>query len=289
MLKSGKFSGERSLDPGARALRGRFFAHMLADLACCEHKGTPLARWFEQLCNELPGTQRDQQWREFLLGRFPRGPLRDALLDHFEELGEVPGNLLWLSLVVDPDGKIDWDTLACSEPVNLFTSPGRRGELLAFSCPDWKRLGALLILLRTRSTRFSLHRRWAAKSILPYLQIACISPPLSYIGLVLFRRILEIYGTGQFGQLYLSHWPANEREFRHNVRLYRLIAGRAVQRGWVSELMPGGRLLLMILLTQPRELSVEALYALSKHRGDPRCPRNLRRQLDRARRAYVAN
>ncbi len=289
MWESGRVPGERSLDRGARVLRGMFFAHMLADLACSKHNGTYLARCFERLCNQLPGTQRDQQWREFFVGRFPKGGLLNQILDLFEELREVPKNLLWLSLVIYPSNKINWDVLANSAAVNLFTSPGFRGELPAFFCPDWKRLGALLILLRTRSTRFSLHRRWAAKSILPYLQIACISPPLSYIGLVLFRRILEIYGTGQFGQLYLSHWPENEREFRHNVRLYRLIAGRAVQRGWVSELMPGGRLLLMILLTQPRELSVEALYALSKHRGDPRCPRNLRRQLDRARRAYVAN
>ncbi|WP_145928356.1 hypothetical protein [Pseudomonas sp. TCU-HL1] len=266
------------------------FAHTLASSARCMHSGYALARWYERHRGEAKGSQRDNKWYAFFNGRLARGDLLEELVDLFPVLQPILDSPLWLSLTEEHGRRIDWEAAILAERegkrLRVFSQP----KLAAFAaCPEWYRLGLLLMLLRTTSAWYALHRLWVSKNISVYVQMTCLAPPLSHISSELYRRLGELTSKGCFGIPAIPFWPANEREFRRNLRFLKLLAGRAVQKGWVPEVKPGAYLLLWILFGFDVEYRLRLVDRLRRRRWEFQigCPSLVRYRLQVVRKAYL--
>ncbi|WP_145928320.1 hypothetical protein [Pseudomonas sp. TCU-HL1] len=264
--------------------------HTLADLAHCMHTGCALARWYERRKGQARGTQPNKKWIAFFRGSLPRGRLREELCEWFPELRQLLNNSLWLSLVADPQQQIDWDALVDNDPDGYRLRTYNRARLDAFvACPEWSRLGALLMLLRTRTGRFGYFRLWARGLASAYIQMVCARPPLDLISRGLYDRISTI--NAEYVPRLIEGWPDSKWRFRRTVWCYRVMAVRAVLNGVVPDRVPGGQMLLWIFIEQPdvveRAILMECLLRFTKREDCPALPEWVRLKLREARRAYA--
>lgn len=204
----------RLIDKPVRRLRARALVHALCDLAGCRHNGNALALWWRQH-HRVFDVQLNRKWPSYFKGVTPREDLRKQIYLDFPQLKALFDNPLWFALSIDSEERQDWDRLAESirvgdQPLDAFNG---RASLLLFSRVDWSCLGLMIILLRTRSLRFQLHRRWLRRNFTTIFGLACLQTPLTEICLELFGLMNNLLIHLSFDREPFNNWPADSDGF----------------------------------------------------------------------------
>ncbi|WP_315809255.1 hypothetical protein [Pseudomonas sp. C9-3] len=260
-------------------LRNKLLAHELADIWGCPHTGHGMAKYaLDQ--GLIKGCGPHNRFYGNLDGTAIRGSLLSILVLRFPKLQRVLNNPLWLAL---HEGDLVF-LEAVVETLRVGPSarfPGISSENMRRLCgvPSWERMGVLLLLLRTHSSRYFIHRVWLARNFTAYFALACLQSPFRHVALgayLLVDRVLRpitIDGEG------VMDWPSSVEEFQRYVDHLTLLADRLLTNGWAKQMDDRGVLLLWMALLSDKYVSY--LCAHTQHvRGD-RMPAALRMALNR--------
>ena len=245
------------IDASVRHLRAKTLVLALCDLAGCRRRPHSLALWWRQH-HRVVDVQLNRKWDTFFHGVTPRQDLREQMYADFPILRALFDNPLWLALSDNSEHAPDWDQLAESirvgnQPLGAYNSPA---SMLLFSRVDWSCLGGMVILLRTRTWQFALHRKWLTLNFGALCSLACLRGPLAAERLELYGLLRKQLSPARIDTTLYRKWPDDAEEFEFMLVWYRILLERIEARGWFDEIGVQSVLLLWMLLGQDDGLAV---------------------------------
>lgn len=248
-------------------LRNKLLAHELADIWGCRHTGHGLAKCaLDQ--GLIHGGGPHNRFYGNLDGTAIRGSLLSILLLRFPQLQRVLNNPLWLAL---HEGDLVF-LEAVVETLRVGSSarfPGTSPENMRRLCgvPSWERMGVLLLLLRSHSSRYFIHRVWLARNFTDYFALICLQSPFRHVALSAYLLVDRILRPITIDGMGIMDWPSSVEEFQRYVDDLTLLADRLLSNGWAKEMDSRGVLLLWMVLFS--EEYVNYLIAHEQHvKGD---------------------
>lgn len=245
------------VDPSVRRLRARALVHTLCDLAGCPKTGYSLGLWWARQ-HRVVTDQLNRKWDTYFKGSTPRPYLLEQMFADFPALSGLVHNPLWLALS-DSSGRVqDWDLLIDSlriggQPLGGFHSSATS---LLFSRADWPCFGLMIMLLRTRSPRFLLHRKWLRLNLSTLCSLVCIQTPLSEVRLGIYAVLSNLLSQEPFAIDPVRHWPSNIEWFEEDLAGLDFFLNRIQSLGWLNGSDAQCALLLWILLDRDDGLAV---------------------------------
>ncbi|WP_137806986.1 hypothetical protein [Pseudomonas sp. G(2018)] len=234
-------------------LRAKALVWRLCDLAGCQRKPYALWRWWHLHQEEQKDDRR--KWDAYFKGVTPRPSLREEMYTHFPSLRALFDNPLWLALSADPEHRQDWDQLAARVRVGDQPLGGLKSSasLLLFSRVDWPCLGLMIILLRTQSNRFLLHRKWLQLNFYHFFYIACLQAPLLDFQLELYDLLTELLARDVDLHTVIV-WPDSVEEFEYQLGMYYFMLDGIRTLNWLGNVEAQHALLLWTLMEVDSEL-----------------------------------
>jgi hypothetical protein len=158
-----------------------------------------------------------------------------------------------------------------NQPLGAFNSSA---SMLLFSRVDWLCFGLMIILLRTRSPKFLLHRKWLQKNFPMFFFTACLQIPFMN-----FR--LEVYDllTNQLAKELdfnmVINWPSDIEGVESMLVVYNEFLDRIKVLEWLDDVEAQRILLLWIVIGVAPGVAV--LFVGDKQRTSNQWPLWLRR------------
>lgn len=217
-------------DSLGRQLRGKAFFHAVAEAAHCRHTAYSVAKWWQEYHLDRVSNQNGM-WTRAVHGSTLVERTRLELYEMFPALRSIFVNPLW-SVVSGREAAGQWDELA--ETIRVGGQPldgygGARTTLL-FSRVDWPCFAVHLVLLRTRTPRFQLHRMWLKQNLTAMLALICTQLPFSEIGKDLYLRLTQILDESQCPVAQIRGWTECFVRCREYARLSERLCGL----GWFA-------------------------------------------------------
>lgn len=188
-------------------------------MAGCPRKPYALRKWWH-LHHEVENDD-SRTWYGYFKEVTPKKALREKMYADFPLLRALFDNPVWLALSADPALRPDWDRLA--EGIRIgdqsLWAYNSRASLLLFSRVDWPCLGLMIILLRTQSYRFRLHREWLRRNFHHFLYLACLQTPFWDFRLELYAVLTELLETNSDPSKFKG-WPGTVEEFQCQLDAY---------------------------------------------------------------------
>jgi hypothetical protein len=168
----------------------------------------------------------------------------------FPSLRALFDNPLWLALSEDPGPGQNWDSLAASIRVGdqALMSYDSSASLLLFSRVDWPCLGLVVLLLRTRSNKFLLHRKWLMLNFASFFYFACLQTPLWDCRFELHGLVTKLL-THEHDINAFRRWTVDFDEFDGRLLASFLLLERIKDLNWLAETDAQRVLLLQILIS----------------------------------------
>lgn len=188
-------------------------------MAGCPRKPYALRKWWH-LHHEVENDD-SRTWYGYFKEVTPKKALREKMYADFPLLRALFDNPVWLALSADPALRPDWDRLAegiriGDQSLGAYNS---RASLLLFSRVDWPCLGLMIILLRTQSYRFRLHREWLRRNFHHFLYLACLQTPFWDFRLELYAVLTKLLETNS-DLSKVKGWPGTVEEFQCQLEVY---------------------------------------------------------------------
>jgi hypothetical protein len=264
------------IDSAVSRLRAKALVRTLCDLAGCPPNAYRVAIWWQQH-HSVEDKQLNRKWDTYFKGVTPRTSLREQMYSDFPSLRALFDNPLWLALSEDPGRGQNWDYLASGIRVGdqALMWYNSSASLLLFSRVDWPCLGLIILLLRTRSNKFLLHRKWLTLNFASFFYYACLQTPLWDCHVELHGLLTELLSHEHDLDAF-RNWAADSDELEQRLALTRLLLERIQALNWLAETDAQRALLLQILLSH--DIWGEALLDENGHcSGNCTCPRWLKR------------
>lgn len=228
-------------------LRAKALVWRLCDLAGCQRKPYAVWKWWHLHQEVLTDDRR--KWAAYFKGATPRESLREEMYAHFPSLRALFDNPLWLALSADPEHRQDWDRLAArvrvgDQALGAFNSSA---SLLLFSRVDWPCLGLMIILLRTQSNSFLLHRKWLQLNFSLFFYLACLQTPLRDCHIELYDVLTKLLAR-DFDLQTVKGWPGTVEEFEYQLEVYYFLLDGIKSLNWLDDLVAQHALLLWMLI-----------------------------------------
>ncbi|HHX7104338.1 MULTISPECIES: hypothetical protein [Pseudomonas] len=99
-------------------------------------------------------------------------------------------------------------------------------------CPSWRRLGYLLIILRSRSPQFCLLRCWVRKNFLAYCALTSLPPYGHLAALALYDLFTRLFQAAP--QETPDNWPAHRWGYMKDRALFRRLGHFLIVQRWVD-------------------------------------------------------
>lgn len=245
----------RELESPIRQALGKLLIHTLAEQAGVDHTGAAVARWYEHQCAHGYCERSDKSWRLFFKGRVLSEDLQVELTARFPLLREVLSNILWPTLCNDARGEASWGALSneIGEELRLDLATSKGISWLS-RCVSLNYLSILFLIIRTKSIWYAASRVRASLLFTKYMQVLCVTSPLSYISEELYQIVDELIRRQDLYELRNhSDWPHSSEYFQAGVDKYRQLIGELTSCGWFDD---NGRDLLIfmaMLINHPRD------------------------------------
>lgn len=274
------------LDSFAKRLRAQAFIHALADEVGCGHSGQELGRWWKQNYEKLPTRKVNRKWSKYFLGSLPQRNFRELLVGMFPSLQLILDNNIWWALGGRQNTNEYWDEYAfsvrvCGEPIGFIEGDSTKA---IFDYPSWDRIWVMVILLRTRSFDFSLHRLWLSRNFSSVFFLACSQPPLNHVRWDLYQAITALIDKGEFGEQFLERWPYNDASFWQRVSHFNDIVDMVRFNRWGRE---RGEIQLLIWMLLGKKGIFEGVPSREDGRPAVRFPDSARKAWSRLNNRYA--
>lgn len=219
-------------------VRRRVFMSALVQAVPCLRKGYALAAWQAHgepdiLAGEPVPHGYIQAWTARVRGARMNERTRQWIYSRLPELQGIYEDILWA--VLDPDTKPDvFDAELERLRLNGKALPPWSVEALEelCGCPNWQRLGYLLIVLRSTSAHYLLARMWVQKNFTLYCAQACLMSPWRGAALLLFDLLDQIWR--KYSDATPFGWPAHRRAFAHYLAYYQCLGRALIRQGWAE-------------------------------------------------------
>lgn len=264
------------IDSAVSRLRAKALVLTLCDLAGCPPNAYRVAIWWQQH-HSVEDKQLNRKWDTYFKGVTPRISLREQMYSDFPSLKALFDNPLWLALSEDPGRGQNWDYLASGIRVGdqALMSYNSSASLLLFSRVDWPCLGLIILLLRTRSNKFLLHRKWLKLNFASIFYLACLQTPLWNCRVELHGLLTEVL-SHEHNLSAFRNWGVDSDEFEQRLALTRYFLDRIKALNWLVETDAQRALLLQILFSY--DCCGDALYDENGNdSGNCPCPLWLKR------------
>lgn len=207
------------VDTAIRYLRAKALIWRLCDLAGCPRKPYALRKWWH-LHHEVENDDT-RTWYGYFKGVTPEEALRETMYADFPLLRALFDSPVWLALSADPALRPDWDRLAegiriGDQSLGAYNS---RASSQLFSRVDWPCFGLMIILLRTQSDRFRLHREWLKRNFHHFFYLACLQTLYWDFRLELYAVLTELLETNSDPSKFKG-WPGTVEEFQCQLDAY---------------------------------------------------------------------
>ncbi|MHC8372818.1 hypothetical protein ACYZT2_19070 [Pseudomonas sp. MDT1-85] len=204
--------------------------------------------WWQQHHEGLED-KPNRKWAAYFEGATPRPSLLKDMYADYPSLKALFDNPLWLALSDDAGKRQDWDCLAedirvGGQPLGAFDSST---SSLLFSRVDWPCLGLMIILLRTRSNRFALHRKWLQMNFSHFFYLACLQAPLRDFYAELYSLLNSLLSR-DFDLYAFKSWPGTVEEFKDQLEVYYYLLDGIKALNWLDDVEAQRALLLWILI-----------------------------------------
>jgi hypothetical protein len=230
-------ASDKVLTPVAE-VRRRVFMSALVQAVHCVRKGYALAAWQaygepDIRVGEAVPHGYIQAWTARARGAQMNEGTRNWIYSRLPELRGIYEDILWA--VLDPQTKPDiFD--AELERLHLNGKALPPWSITALEelcgCPNWRRLGYLLIVLRSESTHYILARKWVQKNFTLYCAQACLMSPWRGAALLLFDLLDQIWH--KFPESTPFAWPASRRAYGHYLAYYQCLGRAVIRQGWAE-------------------------------------------------------
>ncbi|MDH4565474.1 hypothetical protein E8E95_02120 [Pseudomonas sp. BN414] len=245
----------RELDPPIRQTLGKLLVHTLAEQAGVDHSGAALARWYEHQCGQGYCEPSEKNWRLFFKGRVLSEHLQAELTVRYPLLREVLSNILWPTLCANARGGESWGALSSElgEELQLDLATSKGIDWLS-RCVSLNYLSILFLIIRTKSARYTASRVRASLLFTKYLQVLCVTSPLSYIAGELYQIVDSLIWRQDLYELKNhSDWPHSFEYFHAGVNEYRELIGELTGRGWFDDKGRDLSIFMAMLINHPHD------------------------------------
>lgn len=235
------------VDPVVGHLRAKVLVWRLCDLAGCRRKPYALRKWWHLHHEVLIDDRR--KWDPYFEGVTPQESLREEMYVHFPSLKVLFENPLWLALSADPAHRQDWDQLAARVRIgdHALGACDSSASLLLFSRVDWPCLGLMVVLLRTQSHSFLLHRKWLQLNFKHFFFLACLQTPFRAFRLELYDLLTKLLAR-DFDLRTINGWPATVEELEFQLGVYYFLLDGIKSAHWLDGVETQHALLLWMLI-----------------------------------------
>lgn len=219
-------------------VRRRVFMSALVQAAHCQRKGYALATWQVHgepdihLGEPVPNGYI-KAWTARVHGARINEMTRQWIYCRLPELRDVYENILWL--VLNPKTSPNrFDVALKAMRLNGKALPPYSVEAPEelCGCPNWQRLGYLLIVLCSQSVDYIFTRMWIKKNFTLYCAQACLISPWRGSALLLFDLLDQIWRT--FPDAKPFYWPARRKDYAGYLAYYQCLGRAVIRQGWAE-------------------------------------------------------